>query len=212
MPTQLMQQRCHFSEITAEQSLICDWHTNCLDRQFTNPLYTYTAVRAGELLAALQFALTNPDPTLGPLGVEPAGVAADTALNYRNLAEAALDRRLHGLYSELEQVMDPIDPRWTAFGFDAPGAVKTPDAIVAATFEALGTGKGKLSWTGATRASRYQIWRQAAGTSGYKLFSRTTGETEKLLTGLAVGDKLHVRGVNDTNEGPFSPEINVTGV
>ena len=178
----------------------------------TDPRYTYTAVRAGELLAALQFALTNADATLGPLGVEPAGVAADTALNYRNLADAALDRRLHGLYSELEQFLDPLDPRWTAFGFDAPGAIKTPDAVAAATFEPLGTGKGKLSWTGATRATRYQIWRQANGTSGYKLFARTTGETEKLLAGLAAGDKLQVRGVNDTNEGPFSPEINVTGI
>lgn len=178
----------------------------------TDPRYNYTAARAGELLAALQFALTNADPVAGPLGVEPAGVAADTALNYRNLAEAALDRRLHGLYAELEQLLDPLDPRWTAFGFDAPGAVKSPDLVAAATFEALGAGKGKLSWTGATRAIRYQIHRQATGTSGYKLFAHTSGETEKLLSGLAVGDKLKVRGVNDTNEGPFSPEVNVAGV
>ena len=31
-----------------------------------------------------------------------------------------------------------------------------------------------------------------------------------LLDGLANGDKLKVRGVNDTNEGPFSPEVEVT--
>lgn len=177
-----------------------------------DPRYNYTAVRAGELLAALEFALTNADPALGPIGVEPAEVAADTALNYRRLADAALDRRLHGLYAELEQLLEPLDPRWTAFGFDAPGATKRPDAVAAATFEPLSAGKGKLSWTGATRATRYQIHRQAAGTSGYKLFARTSGETEKLLEELAVGDKLKVRGVNDTNEGPFSPEVEVTGV
>ena len=177
-----------------------------------DPRYNYTAARAGELLAALQLALTNADETLGPLGVEPAGVAADTAMNYRNLADAALDRRLHGLYSELEQVLEPLDPRWTAFGFDAPGSIRSPDAVAAATFEPLGTGKGKFSWTGATRAVRYQIHRQANGTSGYKLFAHTGGETEKLLDGLAIGDKLIVRGVNDTNEGPFSPEVAVTGV
>jgi hypothetical protein len=51
-----------------------------------------------------------------------------------------------------------------------------------------------------------------AGTSGNRLFDRTKGETEKLLAGLANGDKLKVRGVNDTNEGPFSPEVAVTGV
>jgi hypothetical protein len=156
--------------------------------------FNYTAARAGELLAALEFALTNANPDLGPIGVEPAQVAADTALNYRNLAEAALD------------------PRWTAFGFDAPGATKRPDAVAAASFEPLSASQGKLSWTGATRAVRYQIHRMAVGASGYILFARTSGETEKLLEGLAVGDKLKVRGVNDTNEGLFSPEVEVTGV
>jgi hypothetical protein len=178
----------------------------------TDPRYNYTAARAGQLLAALDFALNNPDPTLGPLGVNPAETAADTAMNYRNQTEAALDRRLHGLYAELEQLLDPLDPRWTAFGFEAPGAVKTPDAVAAATFTALSPGNGKLAWPGATRATRYQIWRQEAGKSGFKLFDRTKGETEKLLAGLANGDKLKVRGVNDTNEGPFSPEVEVTGV
>jgi hypothetical protein len=174
--------------------------------------FNYTAARAGELLAALEFALTNANPDLGPIGVEPAQVAADTALNYRNLAEAALDRRLHGLYAELEQKLDALDPRWTAFGFDAPGATKRPDAVAAASFEPLSASQGKLSWTGATRAVRYQIHRMAVGASGYILFARTSGETEKLLEGLAVGDKLKVRGVNDTNEGLFSPEVEVTGV
>ena len=177
----------------------------------TDPRYNYTAARAGELLAVLDAAITNTDETGGKvLGTEPAEVAADTAKNERDLTEAALDRRLHGLHAELEQKLDPLDPRWAAFGFDAPGAVKRPDAVTAATFESLGNGKGKLSWTGATRATRYQVHRLHTGESGYKLFARTDGATEILLENLTTGDKLKVRGVNDTNEGPFSPEVSVT--
>ncbi len=176
-----------------------------------DPRVNYTAVRAGELLAALDAAVNNNDETGGKvLGVEPAEVAADQALRDRDLTEAALDRRLHGLYAELEQKLDPLDPRWTAFGFDAPGAIKRPDAVEAVTFESLGAGKGKLSWTGAARATRYQVYRLHQGESGYKLFARTDGATEILLEELTVGDKLKVRGVNETNEGPFSPEVEVT--
>jgi hypothetical protein len=40
----------------------------------------------------------------------------------------------------------------------------------------------------------------------------TKGETERLLDHLANGDKLNVRGVNDTSECPLSPEVEVTGV
>jgi hypothetical protein len=130
----------------------------------------------------------------------------------RKLCEAALDRRLHGLYAELEQKLDPLDPRWTAFGFDAPGAIKRPDAVAAATYEPLGGGKGKLSWTGATRATRYQVHRKGASESGFKFHARTDGATELLLEDLTVGttDKWKVCGVNDTNCGPFSPEAEMT--
>jgi hypothetical protein len=176
----------------------------------TDPRYNYTAARAGELLAALDAAVNNPDETGGKiLGIEPATVALTTAKNERDLCEAALDRRLHGLYAELEQKLGPLDPRWTAFGFDAPGAIKRPDAVAAATFESLGAGKGKLSWTGAARAIRYQVHRKGATEAVFRLFARTDGATEILLEELTVGDKLKVRGVNDTNEGPFSPEVTV---
>ena len=40
-------------------------------------------------------------------------------------------------------------------------------------------------------------------------FARTDGATEILLEDVLAGDKLKVRGVNDTNEGPFSPEVTV---
>ena len=57
---------------------------------------------------------------------------------------------------------------------------------------------------------RFQVHRLHQGESGYKLFARTDGATEILLEELTVGDKLKVRGVNDTNEGPFSPEVTVS--
>jgi hypothetical protein len=66
-----------------------------------------------------------------------------------------------------------------------------------------------VSVTTRSRQARHLLSAHA-NESGYKLFARTDGATEILLEGLTAGDKLKVRGVNDTNEGPFSPEVTVS--
>ncbi|MCX6897064.1 MAG: fibronectin type III domain-containing protein [Verrucomicrobia bacterium] len=173
----------------------------------------YTAARADELLTAIEFANNNADTTGGKLlGVKVATAQCETAFNTRELTQAALERRLHNLHGELEPTLDPLSPFWIIYGFEQPGAVARPEAVAALTAELFGGGRGKLSWTGATRATHYQIWRQAQGASGYELYDRTDGATEYLFEGLTVGnkDKFKVRGVNDTNVGPFSPEVEVT--
>ena len=178
-----------------------------------DPRFNFTAARAGQLLDALQAAVSNDDITNNkPLGLKPAENAAADAMKIRQLAEAALIRRLHGLYGELEQKIDPLSPYWVQFGFDQPGAVARPDPVAALTGEALGGGRVKLSWTGAARSERFQIWMQTEGETGWSLIDRTSGETEKLLENLTVGAKLkfRVRGANATNVGKSSPVWEVT--
>ena len=178
-----------------------------------DPRFNFTVARAGQLLDTLQAAVTNDDTTNNkPLGLKPAEKAAADALKIRDLAEAALLRRLRGLYGELEQKIDPLSPYWVQFGFDQPGAVARPDPVAALTGEALGAGRVKLSWTGATRSDRYQIWMQIDGETGWTLLDRTNGETEKFLEHLTAGAKLkfRVRGANSTNVGKFSPVWEVT--
>jgi hypothetical protein len=53
---------------------------------------------------------------------------------------------------------------------------------------------------------------KAGAASSYELYDRTDGATEYLFEGLTIGnkDKFKVRGVNDTNVGPFSPDVEVT--
>ena len=181
--------------------------------QLADPRFNYTAARAGVLLAAIEFALKNADTTDGkPLGVKPAEKAATEALRLRDLTEAALRRRLHGLYAELEQKIDPLSPLWVLFGFDQPGAQNRPDPVDKLTVTPLGQGRSKLEWTGGARADRFQIWQQTAGQVGWTLLARTDGARLILLENLTVGAKMkfRVRGVNDTNVGPFSPEVEVT--
>ena len=96
--------------------------------------------------------------------------------------------------------------------FRSRGAVARPDPVAALTAEALGSGRVKLSWTGAARSERYQIWRQTEGETGWALLDRTSGETEKLLENLTAGAKLkfRVRGANSSNLGKFSQVCELT--
>jgi len=96
--------------------------------------------------------------------------------------------------------------------FRSPDATARPDPVAALTGEALGSRRVKLSWTGAARAERYQIWMQIEGETGWPLLDRTNGETDKFLENLTAGAKLkfRVRGANSTNVGKFSPVFEVT--
>ncbi|MCX6911098.1 MAG: hypothetical protein NTY01_24070 [Verrucomicrobia bacterium] len=180
--------------------------------EVADPRFNYTAARAGELLAAFAYTLKNTDTANNKLlGLEPATIAAKNAYKNQQLTEAALRRRLHGLHAELEQILDPLDPRWLAFGFDLPGGEKRPGPIAALTVQMLGSGNAMLTWTGSERATRFQIWRKSPTDPDFVLFARTQGETEKLLKGEPVGVELayKVRGMN-LYEGPFSDVVKVT--
>ena len=179
----------------------------------TSASFNFTPARANELRAALDGALNNADTTGGKiLGVNPAEAKREAAYNVRELTKAALERRLRGLYGELEQNLDPLSPNWVVFGFDQPGATNAPDPVESVTATAVGGGRIKLEWPGTARSDRFQIWMKREGEAAFKRIEGTEGELEKYIEGETPGAKLKfkVRGVNATNYGPFSPEVEVT--
>lgn len=192
---------------------MADYLTDHPTLAVADPRINFTAVRANELLAAIDFAINNADETGGKIiGVNPAEAKREAAFNVRDLTEAALRRRLRGLYGELEQNLDPLSPNWVIFGFDQPGATNAPDPVEAVTATAIGGGRIKLEWPGAARSDRYQIWMKRENEPAFKRIEGTEGELEKYIEGETPGTKIKfkVRGVNATNYGPFSPEADVT--
>ena len=120
------------------------------------------------------------------LGVKPAEEARKTALQTRDLCEAALRRRLRGLLGELAQKLDPLSPHWVTFGFRQPGAPDVPAKVKTLTGTPLGSGRTKLEWPNAARSTRFQVWGLAGEEEEMTLRARTQGELTILMENLPV--------------------------
>ena len=166
----------------------------------------FTAAQAGILYTALK------DARSGVNGVTAKEDARKTAKATRDLAEAALRRRLNGLLGELGQLLDPMSPHWVTFGFQRPGAEEKPDPVKTLTATALGGGRVKLDYSGAARTGHYQICQVTDPVAGtFEILDDATATTY-LLENQTVGAplQLKVRGTNDGGDGKFSPTVQVT--
>ena len=85
-------------------------------------------------------------------------------LNLRDVKAAKLRRRLRGLIDELDQLIDPLDVRWLAFGLNMPGASERPDTPVNVEAVPIENDAVVLTWDAAPRAERYRVWRRIVGT------------------------------------------------
>ena len=166
----------------------------------------FTAAQAGVLYTAIK------DARSGPTGVTAKEDARKTAKAARDLAEAALRRRLTGLLGELGQLLDPMSPHWVTFGFQRPGAEEKPDIVKTLTATALGSGRIKLDYAGAARTAHYQICQVTDPVAGTFTILDDATATSYLLEDQTVGAtlSLKVRGTNDGGDGKFSPTVQVT--
>jgi hypothetical protein len=74
-----------------------------------------------------------------------------------------LRRSLRGLVDELNQFIEPLDPRWLAFGFNMPGASETPDVPENLHVTLIGNTAAALKWDAAPRAEYYRVWKRVVG-------------------------------------------------
>jgi len=122
----------------------------------------------------------------------------------RDTAEESLRTRMRGLIGELETLLDDTDPRWAAFGLNAPGASATPDVPdgLVVTVGPAGSGTLYLDWDDAPRADRYRVWKQVVGVDVAAVAIATVDDSDATIHGLPVGKtlKLHITAVNAAGE------------
>ena len=148
---------------------------------------------------------------------------AQSASNQSNVdagtAKAALEtglgacrNRLIGLRTELNQLLDDTDPRWLAFGFELPGAVRGPETPQNLVVTPGTTGSRSLffDWDNARRADSYRVTLTDA--TGTKLVDEIVWESEYMATGLPVGAAITaaVTGHNATGESQPTAAITAT--
>jgi hypothetical protein len=186
-----------------ERFALCD----ALNRYFTanpthevpDPNMNVTAAEATARHAALSDARQD---------VNSANTIAGTKRNDRDTAVTALKVRVRGLITELEQLLEDNDPRWDAFGLNAPGASSLPDVPEALVVTPGVAGTLLADWADARRAARYHVFKQVAGVDADFVFLLTVTDSDATLTGFTTGQtvKVRVTAVNDSGESLPSTE------
>ncbi len=134
--------------------------------------------------------------------------AAGQNRDVRNGAVAALKTRMRGLMAELEQLLDENDPRWDAFGLNAPGAAATPDTPEALVVTPGTPGHLLADWADARRASRYRVWVKVEGVDTDFHAAVTVTDSDATLNTFPSGRTVRVRvtAANDAGESTPSAE------
>lgn len=178
-----------------------------------------------------EFFTANPAKENAPLGVTAAGANskltalsdARTAVNngntvsgqkrdVRDAAVAELKNRLRGLVSELGQLLDDNDPRWDAFGLNAPGASETPDVPEALVVTAGTPGTLFVDWADARRATRYRVWIQVLTVDADFQAAATVTDSDATVSGLPTGKTVKVRVTSANDAGESLPGVTVEAV
>ena len=162
-----------------------------------------TAAIASELYTAMTDATNNVK-----------SCAADTKKKRQELDAAmkALQDMMRALIAELSLKLSPTDPRWRAFGLNAPGCRAVPPQVLHLTVSGHGAGMLWLQWDPSARAERYQV--EMLVLPEETEFTRvvTVSETNAVLSDLAPGAsvKLRVLAVNDGGLGVPSDAVQTT--
>jgi hypothetical protein len=149
-------------------------------------------------------------------------VAAQTAVNVqvtvvrtniglRDDAAKKLRKRLRGVFDEMKQSLDPLDPRWLAFGFNMPGAQQLPDVVSGLVAILIGPGAIALKWDASARAEYYRVWKRVNGTDVELIAVGSPADLDFTIEGLPTGStvEIAVSAVNGGGESTLSESVTI---
>ena len=111
----------------------------------------------------------------------------------RDTAADTVRTRMRGLVGELGQLLGDADPRWDAFGLEAPGSVHTPDAPENLVLTAAGAGKVLADWAEARRVDHYRVWLLVGGVdTDFRAVAAPT-DSDATLADLPTGKTVRVQ-------------------
>ena len=164
-----------------------------------------TAARARQLFAALAKARTDVQSQITEVA---------TSLATRNKARTKLRKRLRGVMDEMKQFLDPFDPRWTAFGFNKPGASATPDVPEEVTVELVQPDAAAVEWKPAPRAEYYHLSMKVEGVDEEFVRVGRPKDPNFTIQPLPANATVHVAisAINDGGESEFSQVVTIKTV
>ncbi|MBA4149784.1 MAG: fibronectin type III domain-containing protein [Verrucomicrobia bacterium] len=118
--------------------------------------------------------------------------ALGTQLTARLQEEKNLRILLSWTVDELGRKLDPLDDRWTAFGFNKPGLKATPPVPQNLLAVLIGTNAISMKWDKAARATHYRIWKKVIGVDADFVFVDSRGDLDFTIEGLPGNSQVEV--------------------
>jgi hypothetical protein len=137
--------------------------------------------------------------------VDRAQAAKTAALDARNDAQLALQRRLSALRYELGSLLAGDDSRWYEFGFRRPIDGRIPAMVEGLTVTPGLPGELVVSWEPAPLAESYAVTKLVVGVDAQSVFVKRVNDTETILHELPTGATVKVTVVSHNSTGDSLP-------
>ena len=167
-----------------------------------NAALNISAARGGAVLDALVAARNAVNSQLTTLQL---------ALSSRNNIGKDLRFMLKSLLKELNLKLHPTDERWSAFGFNKPGAVALPEVPTNVVAVLVSPISAAVKWDHSERADRYRIYEKVLGVDSEMRLVATRENLDLMLEGLPGGKTIQVvvSAVNSRGESQWSPAVSI---
>ncbi|MDB6024560.1 MAG: hypothetical protein JWM68_783 [Verrucomicrobiales bacterium] len=134
--------------------------------------------------------------------------------NLKTVRDEKLDAvraALRGLFDELSNQLDPLDPRWKAFGFNMPGADETPDVPENLSAILIGPTAAAMKWGASARAGHYRVWQRVIGVDAEPVAVGSPADIDFNLENLPAAStvEIYVSAVNNGGESQLSEKITI---
>ena len=135
----------------------------------------------------------------------------ENLLAVRNEKLEVVRKALRGLFDELSNQLDPLDPRWKAFGFNLPGAEETPDTVTGVIATLIGPTAIALKWDAAARAQYYRVFKKVVGVDEEFVAVGSPADLDFTLEGLPMNAtvEIQISAVNDGGESQRTASVTV---
>ncbi len=124
----------------------------------------------------------------------------------------AVRKALRGLFGELSNQLDPLDPRWKAFGFNLPGATETPEVPTNLSVILIGPTAASIKWSAAARAEYYRVWMKIHGSATDYETVGSPADLDFTLENLPANSMVDIviSAVNNGGESAVSEAFTIT--
>lgn len=162
-----------------------------------------TAARAQALYDELLAARTDVNTKSTELGI---------LRGLRDAAATKLRKRIRAVIHELDFNLDPLDPRWNAFGFNKPGAKAIADVPVNVSAILIGPTAASVKWDPSARADYYRVFKKVIGTDTDYIAVGSPADLDFTIESLPANATIEivVTAVNSGGESQFSEKITIT--